>query len=251
MRSETMPPFATLVRTLSRVLLALCLAALPGVAVWAAEQGAEQGAEGGVEEGAEVGSASFQFELLNQAYSQVDTTLPPVERGPLTLLLSSPQATLTLLHHNLRLTPEGQGVHRAELEVEIEGQGDVVAELKVAGSGSRFTDRVTVPRQAGTLVGRVRFEAHPEGYQVTVLELPETFEVRMETGIGGSLLAVCNGFGGFLPLGCDAIEKALTVAPVPLPPAGDVFFLGEPFLTPDDRVRLEAYLGPVEGEPAP
>lgn len=191
------------------------------------------------------GTAHLTFEGLNHEYHNGAAEMAPVQQGPMVIRLSSPGSAVTLHRHRLTLTPLPDGSHRAWLELEISGHGTVVADLYVSGLASRQEDELTVPAQDHSLEGRVAVARSGDGYRFTALELPATFEVRFESQLAGRLLGTCRALAAvpLMPLDCDALERRLSTAVLPLPPPGESFLLPDALLAEAERSALDRYLG--------
>lgn len=190
-------------------------------------------------------SGNFRFERFNRSYPEVVPEIAPIEQGPVTIQLSAPKSNLTLRSHFLRLEPGPGGSHTAELRVEFLGKGWLVADVDVAGlAGTRLQDQVLVPPQAVNLEGRVRLSRQPGAYVVTTEQLPSRMRVRIQSGIAGKVVGFCDRIP-VLPgtdLDCEGLNRALSTAVVPLPPAGESYLLEDSDLTPEERQQLDAYL---------
>ncbi|MDY7091976.1 MAG: hypothetical protein SX243_03305 [Acidobacteriota bacterium] len=190
-------------------------------------------------------SQYFEFEGVNGLYSNPDPPINPVRQGNLTVTLRSPSNQVRLHSHRLRLVPLEGGTHGAFLDVEIEGQGDVVADLAVSGAVTQLDDEVEIPRQRLHLFGEIRLQREAEGYRVIAVELQPTVRVEVRSRLAGSLASTCRGFSRILPLAmdCDGLEQALARAAVPLPGPGETFLLPDRLLSDQDRRELDRYLG--------
>ena len=186
----------------------------------------------------------FRFERFNRSYPEVIPEIAPIEQGPLTIQLSAPRSNLTLRSHFLRLEPGPGGSHSAELRVEFLGKGRLVADVDVAGLATRLQDDVLVPPQAATLEGRVRVTRDPGAYVITTEQLPKQMRVRIQSGIAGQVVAFCDRIPALLApdLDCEGLNRMLSTATVPLPPAGESYLLEDADLTPQERSQLDAYL---------
>lgn len=192
-----------------------------------------------------VNTGQLRFERFNRSYPEVIPPLSPIEQGPVTIQLSAPRSNLTLRSHFLRLEPGPGGSHTAELRVEFEGTGWLVADVNLGGlAATRLQDKVVVPPQAATLEGRVRLSRDPGAYVVTTEQLPRQMRVRIQSGIGTQVVALCARMA-MVPgtsLDCEGLNRALSTAAVPLPPAGESYLLEDADLTPQERSQLDAYL---------
>jgi hypothetical protein len=193
------------------------------------------------------GDGELRFERFNRGYDQAVPEILPIEEGPVTVRLSSPRNSLTVRSHVLRLEPGAGSSYTADLRVEFSGKGWLVADVDVGGVSTRLQDEVKVPPQALEVQGRIRLRKVRGGYEVTPEQLPHSVSVRIESGIGRSLVDLCDGVS-VLPLAslgdvdCVALERSLSRATVPLPAAGESFLLEDADLTPPERRRLDGYL---------
>jgi hypothetical protein len=185
---------------------------------------------------------TFSFSKLNRSYENLVGDLQPITQGPLTIELSSPSHTLVLKNNRLVLTPEA-GAHRARLELELMGKGQLTADLEGAGLQTRLQDELFVPPQTLSLDAKVRLRRVEGGYEVTALETPAQVELAIQSKLTNEVLGMCDGVALFTGLDCGALERALTRAKIPMPAAGGTYLLPDTDLTADDRAALDAYLG--------
>jgi hypothetical protein len=188
---------------------------------------------------------------LNKTYQDVAGEIPPIEMGPVVVRLSSPRQALVLEENRLRLTPLGGGRFRGTAELDVRGEGDLVADVDLGGAPRRITDEVEVPRQTVTVAGVVRLARAEGGYRVVAEELPAETRVAIRSRAVGSILDLCAG-ASLLTLGsldCEPLSQALENPRVPLPPKGSEFRLEDADLTAEDRAALDALLA-GDGTPA-
>lgn len=185
---------------------------------------------------------TFSFSKLNRSYENLVGDLQPITQGPLTIELSSPSHTLVLKNNRLVLTPEA-GAHRARLELELMGKGQLTADLEGAGLQTRLQDELFVPPQTLSLDAKVRMRRIEGGYEVTALETPAQVEVAIQSKLTNEVLGMCDGVALFTGLDCASLERALTRAKIPMPAAGGTYLLPDADLTAADRTALDAYLG--------
>ena len=186
----------------------------------------------------------FRCERLNRTYRDVVSELVPVENDLLSVRLSSPRNTMTVRRHLLRLEPGVGGSHAAELAVEIQGSGRLVAEVDLAGFARQLQDEVTVPPQSKTIEGRLRLARVRGGYLLTPEQLPRRVTVRIKSRLGADIVDLCQRVA-ILPgtaSSCDGLERAFSTAVVPLPPAGEGFLLADGELTAQEKAGLDRYL---------
>lgn len=233
-----------------------------GVLLWAAlvavpAPGARAGQQGPGGSGASatpVGPPEvLELTRLNGTYTQLAPEMVPVQRGGVTITLSSPEHELHLTDSRLTLTPLSDGSHQALLELEFAGRGILVADLAVSGAGSQLEDELEVPRQRRTLSGRVRIVRSQEDYLVTTEALQETFEVEIKSRLGGQLVAACKPLSvlALMALDCDGLERVFSQVAVPLPAPGETYIVEGARFSPEVRSRLDAYLARTDGAASP
>jgi hypothetical protein len=186
----------------------------------------------------------LRFTRLNHAYGEPATAVAPIVEGPLTIRLSSPRNKLVLVDNSLRLEPGADGLYTAELSVRFYGKGRVVADVELSGVVKRFDDEVLVPPQTRRLEGRVRVSRSGDGYLITPERLPRELPVSIQSHLGNEIVGLCESLAAlpFSDLDCSGLDRALSTARVPLPPAGEGFFLARGDLTPGERQQIEGYL---------
>lgn len=190
---------------------------------------------------------AFSFSKLNHTYENLVGDLQPISQGPLTVELSSPGHTVILKSNKLVLSPLPAGAQQARLELELMGKGQIVADVEGAGLETRLQDELFVPPQTVALQGKIKMRRVAGGYEVTPLELPPKVEVKIQSKLSNDLLTLCGGVAIFTGLDCAGLERALSVAAVPLPAAGGAYLLPDEDLTDADRAALDAWLAPAPG----
>ena len=184
----------------------------------------------------------IQLQRLNRSYSEVAPEIVPVVEGPLTVRLSSPRHQITVRRHLLRLEPGPRGSHSADLSIEFQGKGWLVADVAAGPVATRLEDEVLVPPQVAKIQGKVRIRKIQGGYGITPEQLPERLGVRIQSGIGRQLVNVCDGASIVLALDCPRLEQALSRAVIPLPDAGEEYLLEDAELTAAERSQIDGYL---------
>ncbi len=186
----------------------------------------------------------FELASLNQRYEHLAPDIIPFESGPFVVALTSPEHQLELLSNRIVLRPEAEGgVYGLALQLEMQGEGKLVADLTVAGATSRFADVLTVPRQRRAVLGRVRIARSPSGYLVTPLELPPTFGVEIQSRVGQQLFGACRSLA-ILGLGsaCQDLERAFSHVEVPLPQPGETYLVERRRLGAAEQHQLDGFL---------
>lgn len=183
-----------------------------------------------------------ELQRLNRSYSEVAPDILPVVEGPLTVRLSSPRNQITVRRHLLRLEPGSGGSHSADLSIEFQGKGWLVADVEAGPLSTRLQDEVLVPPQVAKIQGRMRVRKVQGGYGITPEQLPDKLGVRIQSGIGRQLVNVCDGASVLLALDCPGLERSLSRAVIPLPEAGEEYLLEDAELTAAERSQIDSYL---------
>jgi hypothetical protein len=186
----------------------------------------------------------IELSFANAEYRELDSHLAPVRQGALTIHIASPEHLLTVHGNRLRLTEAADATLDAELEVDFEGEGTLIATIEAGAVNNRLEDHVRVPRQTIFVEGRIRLEPAARGYTVTLVERPSTVELRIESKLAGQLSSLCKVLARLplLPIRCDGIETALSVVTVPLPEAGKQLFLDAERLSESERAYFDRLL---------
>jgi hypothetical protein len=184
----------------------------------------------------------IQLQRLNRSYSEVAPDILPVIEGPLTVRLSSPRNQITVRRHLLRLEPGPGGSHSADLSIEFQGKGWLVADVAAGPVATRLQDEVLVPPQVAKIQGRLRIRRVQGGYGITPEQIPDKLGVRIQSGIGRQIVNVCDGASVLLALDCPALEQSLSRAVIPLPEAGEEYLLEDAELTAAERSAIDEYL---------
>lgn len=223
------------------VALALALAGVPA--------GAQGPAGGGLDEG---GDRGVDLALFHRTYTDLASGLAPIEQGPLTLTVASPEHRLVV--HRVRVwlalrgesaTAEGGALVRIDTEVDFEGEGQLDIHLSAPGMNQRFADTVVARRQNVRAHATVRVEPHPEGYIVTMAEPGPAVPLAIESGLMRQIVGLCQGLAvlPMMSLDCDALDRALSVVRVPQPQPGERFFLPYEYLGEAEREYFDARIG--------
>jgi hypothetical protein len=196
------------------------------------------------------GATEFEFGRLNRTYSQFVDQLQPVVLGPVEVLLRSPQHQLEVSRNHAWLEPAGEGTHQVRVEIEVQGSGTINAVLRAVGLEGKLDDELVLPRQTLRLDGRIRLSRSPQGYQIALVEAPESVEVQIKSQLAGRLVPVCRQMALVLVrFDCAALEDALSRVQVPIPAPGTEFLLPIEEVSPAEAKALDRYL--VEAPPDP
>lgn len=187
----------------------------------------------------------LRFEKLNRTYSDFVGELAPIGEPGLSVRLQSPKQAIVLRDHRIRLTPiAGEaGVFAGEVELDVQGKGDLIADVTIGPLVRNLTDVVIVLPQTIRLAARVRLRRVADGYEVMPEKLPERIEVAVQSQTINQILTLCDQ-AATLSLGavdCSGLERSLTRPAVPLPGGGS-FLLTDDNLTSADRAALDALL---------
>jgi len=186
----------------------------------------------------------IELAFVNGVWANLDSGLQPVRRGALTIHVASPEHRVTVLENRLTLARDGGGPVDASLEVEFEGEGQIVADLETGGLKNRLEDRVAAPRQTVSVWAKVRFERAGGGYLMTLVETQPTVELEIRSDLAGRLVTLCKVFEKIplVPVDCAGIETALSVVTVPLPGPGEQFLLPGERMTDAEKAFFDRFL---------
>lgn len=226
-------------RTLLRIAPAFLLLLAAGVAVATERQAAD--------------AASIEISAMNGVYEDLDQGLAPIQQGPLTIRISSPEHRLVVHGNRLTLEPKGGGRLRAAVETELEGAGRLHADVEGSGLANRFTDDVEVPRQRVRVAGEIYLRRHAAGYLITTAEAIPPVRLEIRSDLAGQVVGLCQTLAvlPFLAVSCDALETALSAVTVPMPGADQEFLLLASSLTETERAFFDAHAAPAEPPPPP
>ncbi len=193
----------------------------------------------------------LRFEKLNRTYSDFVGELAPIGEESLSVHLRSPKQTIILRDHRIRLTPiaGAAGSFTGELELDVQGKGDLIADVTIGPMVRNLTDVLVVPPQTIRLAATVRIRRVADGYEVQPEKLPERVEVAVQSQTINQILALCDQ-AATLSLGavdCSGLERSLTHPAVPIPGGGGAFLLGDDNLTDANRAQLDAIIGVPPG----
>ncbi len=187
----------------------------------------------------------IELASLNGTYTGLDSDLAPIEEGPLTIRLSSPEHEVVVHGNLVSLQRNHRGHLDVEVEIELEGTGRLVADVVGAGVQNRFTDDVEGPRQTVRVRGEVDLERAADGYRFTVVRPGPAAALAIESRVAGQIVGVCRALAlvPFLDLGCDRLAAGLSVVRIPLPERGTVLLLPAAGLTDEERAFFDRLAG--------
>lgn len=191
----------------------------------------------------------FEFERYNREYVDIRSNTRWERRGSIDATLSSPRHRLSIRDHTVDLRPAPDGTYLARIRVNFSGEGDVVAQLHMAGGETVLEDHVIAPQQEIEVLSRLRFRRVDGGYELETVELPESVEVAIESRLADQIVGMCRSALMLLGMRCDGLDSLFSTATVPLPEPGGVYFIPEEHLSRGERVRLERFLGQAMSDP--
>ncbi|MDA8019680.1 MAG: hypothetical protein MPN21_19750 [Thermoanaerobaculia bacterium] len=206
------------------------------VLVLASMSSAEEGSTGTV--------FRAELETLNGTFTDLRAGFVPIDRGGATILLRSPRHRITVHGHRLTLSevPDSPpGTYDVWLTVDLDGDGEL--EAIVQQTGTELKDRVVAPRQTVRMSSRLRLTSVDGGFSIEVVKpYLHTLDFRIESRLAAQIVSSCSGLSLFVGgLDCEALEDALGVARVPMPEAGQRFWLPAERLTEADRELLRSW----------
>ena len=188
----------------------------------------------------------FSFGALNRNYTNLVSVLDPIEVGPATVVVRSPEHVLHLVSHSAQLAPAAAGGIDALLTVEIQGSGQIDADISMTGLNTTVHDALVVPRQTIEVRGRLSVATDEQAYVIRALELQPTIQIRIQSELATRLFKICRPMGLVLvALDCRELERSLTDLEVPLP-TDRAFYLEFAELSADERARLDRFLDTAE-----
>ncbi len=185
---------------------------------------------------------TLHFDAYNREYVDVRTSTRWERDGAIQATLSSPSHRLSVRDHSVDLRPGPEGAHHARIRVNFSGEGEVVAEIGMAGTGTTLEDYVTAPQQEVEVSALIRFTSVEGGYEIETLKLQESIEVDIESRLGTQMAGICNSALAIFGADCSAVLAMFTTATIDLPKAGGVYFVPEDRLSRAERHKLDRYL---------
>jgi hypothetical protein len=185
----------------------------------------------------------IQIGYLNRTWTDLPGDARPVEEGPLSVRLRSPRNRITVHRNRLVLAPRPGGAPEARVEAELEGEGQLVADVGDGSFATSFTDRVSAPRQTVRIAGRARITRDAEGYLVTLVDGPASAPLEIRSQAIGRVLGLCEELGWLAALDCGRLRGSLSTVQVPLD--GEVgLSLPRERLAADERAYLDRFVAP-------
>ena len=187
---------------------------------------------------------TLHFDALDRTYSEFVEELAPIQLSSLTVVLRSPEHSMSLESHSARLTPLGDSRYDTIVTFSFHGQGMLDADVTIGLVESQLQDQITLPQQSLQLAGRVHIESGESGYTIRLIEsFQETADVQIESQIASRIIPLCKQLAFVLvSLPCDILQEALSVVRVPIPQPGTTFFLSRTELTGEEASHFDAYL---------
>jgi hypothetical protein len=191
----------------------------------------EPSSDGGIEIG-----------YLNRTWTDLGTEGIPVEEGPLTVRLRSPENRVTVYRNRLVLAGRPGSDPDARVEAEFEGEGRLVADVGGGRFATTFNDRVRAPRQRVSVKGRARITRDAKAYHVTLVDGPESAPVKIHSEAIGEVLRFCGDVGWLAALDCERLRASLSTVRVPLGDRGRTLSLPRESLGAQERAYLDRFL---------
>lgn len=185
---------------------------------------------------------SLQLEGLNGTYRDVAPGVEWRQDRPIPMRFTSPTQVLELKSHRVSLRPAADGTHAVRVEVEFQGAGEVVGDV----SGTALEDQLTLPLQRHEVAARVRIRRDGSLYEIETVEVQPTMTVEIRSRLAGQMVELCETLFSLMGVVCGGLEDRLSKAEVPLPEAGEIYYLPDSRLTEADRQALDAYLDRTE-----
>jgi hypothetical protein len=186
----------------------------------------------------------LRFERLNGPYDDLVAQVEPIESGPVTIRLSSPEHHLELKENQLDLSPLGGGLHAVRGLVRFSGTGKLIADLDFGGVPASLQDEVVFPEQETIVEGKIRIEVVDDGYRLTVEDLPRFIDLEIHSKLGSELVVWCSRLALFVAgdAGCGDLDRELSHPRLPLPAPGASHLVRRDELTAAEQAQLDLYL---------
>lgn len=185
--------------------------------------------------------ATFPLTLLNGVHTNLAPDIAPIQQGPITVRIESPSHRMAVHGNSLTLRDAGQGNVAADFEIELEGEGQLIAHLEALVT-STLEDEVVIPRQTIRVSGLIQVRPGDGGYNITLVDMPKSIEIALESRVLRQLVDLCEGFSSFLPVACDGLAKEASRATIPLPEPGEEVLLPDLYLTDAERALFARFL---------
>lgn len=194
--------------------------------------------------GASGAPQSVEFPRLNQTYRDLAPEISPFTSGGIGVRLRSPANQVTVRSHRLELDRQADGSVRFAASVALLGKAELVAELDAGGLPAVLADEVLLPIQQVELAGRAEVRRLADGYEVVPRELPAHVALAVQSRLAAQLVTWCDLSSILVPgLECGGIEQALSSVRLPLPAAGEAYFIEASRLLPEEVAALDLALG--------
>lgn len=190
------------------------------------------------------GPREVRVPAFNRVYSDLVGELAPFGVDPVTVRLSSPRQVVLVRDHVARLVALGGGRVEGTLEIELLGKGALVADVDLAGRGTRLADDLILPPQRLVLDGAARLERAENGYRVLLERLPPEIRVDVRSRLIDQVVGLCDT-ASLLSLGsieCAPVRGALERPAVRLDGAARELFLADTEIDAAARAELDALI---------
>lgn len=200
---------------------------------------------GAEQEGYPDNSTVLRSDRVDGTHTDLPADIAPIEQGAILIQLHSTNPVLEVASHKLVLWPVEDGSHGARLEAQFQGAAELRADVEIAGLPAQMTDFVELPEQETAIEGRFAITREEAGYRVVAEELPRFIEIRVKSRLAAQMVTLCQGLALFAPGGgaeCEGLERLLSLVRLPMPEAGETYFIDESKLTAFERDQLDGYL---------
>jgi hypothetical protein len=188
------------------------------------------------------GGAGIEIAYLNRTWTDLGAEGIPVDEGPLSVRLRSPENRVTVHRNRLALAARETGDPDARIEVELEGEGRLVADVGGGRFATTFTDRVAAPRQSVRVAGRARVTRDAEVYHLTLVDGPASAPLRIRSGAIDEVLRFCRDVGWLAKLDCERLRGSLSTVHVPLGDRERTLDLPQERLSAEERAYLDRFV---------
>ena len=192
--------------------------------------GGTRGADDGVE-----------IAYLNRTWTHLEGELNPVQEGPLSVRLRSPQQRVSVHRNRLVLAVVRPGESDAQIEARFEGEGQLVADIEGGPFATTLTDRVSAPLQSVRVQGRVRITRDADAYHVRFVDAPASAPVKIQSRLVGEVVGLCEQLGGLAVVDCDRLRESLSTVQVPLGGGDRALRLPREQLGAEERAYLDRF----------
>jgi hypothetical protein len=196
--------------------------------------------------GAAPAPQAIQIGYLNRTWTNLEGEVSPVEQGLLSVRLRSPEHRVTVHRNRLALAQRDFGDPDAQIDVDFEGEGRLIADVGSGAAATSFTDDVVAPRQSVRVRGRARVARDAEAYHLTLVDGPPSAPVKIRSRVIDDVVLLCEDLGWLAAVDCDALRASLSTVQIPLAGHDRSVRLPRAQLTPEERAYLDRFVAGAE-----